>query len=298
MVQDSFIDLYKIAADAMEIKEESYSPKARVISSKDSSFTFNLIYNPYRESRPEFLKKSEDCPLCEGVREAKLDPRRILLATENFIVTPNKFPTLASSSIAIYNTCTNPELPMYRTTNLEGFEKVLAEYLEISQKLGISLFHNTPGAGSSIPGHEHCHFHDFSRLYNSNNSSAGLNAATVEKVKQKRGVHKIEGYPFPHLVFDKDPNRIVNFLTRLNSQFGQKYTQTGLPFLLSEFKSGVLCVPVKNYIEGKGVGSGDVAGNLLTKSPDEFEKADYAYCLNRLRSTLFEEGSLDLESLV
>ena len=299
-LNDDFLKSWDTGAEDLKIPQYFYEPKVRII--KSDSFSFGLIFNPPRESRPDSKtntnKSSGTCMLCEALSEARKNTKRIIMETENFILTPNKFPTLRGSSIAYYKYSGEKSRPMYRTNNLEGLEVYLEEYLKMSRRTGLRIFHNSPGAGSSIPNHEHSNFHNFSSFYEQLGETYGFEAAEYEKLKGVNGIGKLANFPFANLVFEEDSEKIVSFLKKIQSAIGYQFGEKGVPHGLVQGKHGILFVPAKVYVEGKGTGAGDMAGHLLTSSEQEFLEADHDYCINRLGKTLFQKNEINLERFV
>ncbi len=299
-ISNDFLKSWDIATTELGVPEHFYDVKLRIIKGDD--FSFALILNPPRESRPNFKDSPspilETCVLCNAVEETQKNKKRILMETENFIFTPNKFPTIRGSSIAYHNKLNENSKPMYRTNNLKDLEIYLKEYLEISRKTGLRIFHNSPGAGASIPNHEHSNFHNFSTFYKKLGEIYGFEGAEYEKVRGTEGIERLVNFPFTNLVFQEDPERIVSFLRKLENSIGYRFEDRGVPHGLIQGKDKILFVPAKIYIEGKGTGAGDMAGHLLTSSEQEFSEANYDSCINRLGKTLFQKEEIDIERLV
>lgn len=280
---------WDLAAEDMEIKEKAYSPEARLI---EGPYSFAIFYNPVRNERP--ISGKSECNLCYAVQEAELSPQRVIERSMNFIVTPNKFPTMRGSSIAI-NT---KHIPLYRTNDLSGFVELMDEYTEIAILTDTQMFHNSPGAGSSIPMHEHSNFHNFFSVYSRLGKAYGFAGSMLNPVKGVNGVEQIEGFPFAHTVFMADFERIEYFLKKLHKNIGSNFEGRGVPHLIAQNENKLLVVPVKVYVEGKGTGAGDVAGHILARSRNEFETADWNNCIQRLGETLFKKDELNLEHIL
>jgi len=286
------------ASEALEIPNEVCSPEIRIITDDliSSSYTFGLIYNPFRYERPVNFKV-EGCYLCEAVNQVKNNYGRVILESDNFIVTPNLYPVARGSSIAFSKFTDSQEISMYRTSNLEGFVEVLEEYFKISRETGFQIFRNSPGAGASIPEHEHCNFHCVEYLSKLAGKKYGFEDAEIEDTCIE-GVKSVFNFPFANLVFEEDSERIVCFLKKIDEKYGSRFNGRGVPYGISQGVSGILVVPVKKYIEGKGIGAGDMAGHLLCGNEREFRNAGWEYCVNRLEQTLFRKGDIDLVGLL
>jgi hypothetical protein len=297
-LSEEFLKSWDISAEDLGVSSSSYNPRLRVIRESSSSYSFSMILNPTRETRPVTKRDTESCMLCDSLEQSQVNRKRILMETENFILTPNKFPTLRGSSIAYLKYSGKKSRPMYRTNNLEGLEDYLEEYFKIARTTGLRMFHNSPGAGASIPIHEHSNFHNFSRFYDELGLVYGFDGAEYEKIKGVSGIGKLVNFPFANLVFEEDPERIVSFLRKLQYSIGNQFGENGVPHGLAQGKHGVLFVPAKVYLEGKGTGSGDMAGHLITSSDQEFLEADYNYGINRLGKTLFKKDEINLDKFL
>lgn len=290
-----FLTKWDKCAEIMEIAKESYTSDVRIL---DGLYPLGIIHNPQRAARPAKIE-GINCLLCHSVRQSA--DGRTLYETENFIVTPNKFPTIRGSSIAMHRrACTSDisHIGMYRTENLDNFESLMSEYLEVAHATGLQIFHNCPGAGASIPGHEHCNFHNFNSVYSDLNKAYGFDVARLESLANIPEVSELQGFPFAHLVFKEEPTRIKHFLAKLHDKIGHNFKDLGVPHTITQSQGRLLVVPVKVYIEGKGTGAGDVAGHLIARSEKEFIEANYDYCIKRLGNTLFRKDELDLVSLL
>jgi len=286
------------AAESLDIPPDDYNPQIRILSNQlqSSSYEFGIIYNPSRSKRPT-SKDVQGCMLCGAVKQAVLNPDRIIHQTDNFIMTPNLYPTVKGSSIAFSRWTGSQEMPMFRTPNLKGVQVILQEYFGIARATGLQITRNSPGAGASIPEHEHCNYHDFSQAYEIAGQSYGFDASEISPTPI-RGVSTMPDFPFANLVFEEDPDTITDFLAILNQKIGHHFQDQGVPHGISQGPSGILVVPAKKYVEGKGTGAGDMMGHLLCGSQQEFQDADWDYCTNRLGKTLFGKDEINLANLL
>ncbi len=287
-----FIEKWEGAALELGIPEEFYNVKIRIISSGKSSYSFGLILNPHRFKN--YGESNEDmCNLCYVVKNAEKNDRVKIHESENYIVVPNIIPVIKSACVVIRKDIGSAEKGMYRTTNLDGLEKELNEVFGISDEFGVSLVHNSPGAGASISRHEHWHLIDYEEVYKEVGKYGYDSAKIVES--SIKGVRIMPEFPFAHLIFEEDIERIVDFLNKLHSKIGSRYSNKGVPHGLVKSIKGVLVVPAKKYVEGRGTGGGDMAGHLLCRTDEEFNSADYDYCVKRLKRTLFKKDEINLE---
>lgn len=290
----NFVEKWGDAAFELGVPEESYDVKVRVIRDSESSYSFGLILNPYRFKNCEIV--DDKCNLCYAIENAEENEDVKIYESENYIVIPNIAPVIKSASVVIRKGVGTKERGVYRTTDLNDLEKELEEVFGLSNDLRVYLVHNSPGAGASINRHEHWHVVDYGQVYK---EVGRYGFDSVEIVDSSvKGVRKMPKFPFAHLVFEEDIERIVDFLKRLHSGIGFMYGDKGVPHGLVKGEGGVLVVPAKRYVEGRGVGGGDMAGHLLCKTEREFDNADYDYCYERLDKTLFRKDKINLESFL
>ena len=289
-----FVKKWERAVLELGVPEVAYDTKSRIIEDCESLYSFGLILNPYRFK--SCGKVDNECKLCYALENAEKNESVKICESENYIVIPNISPIIKSASVVIRRGVGDDERKMYRTTDLNGLDREFEEVFGLSRDLGVHLVHNSPGAGASISRHEHWHLVDYEQVY-SEIGEYGFDSAEIVDSSVK-GVRRMVDFPFAHLVFEEDVDRIINFLKRLHSEIGSEYNGEGVPHGLVKSSRGVLVVPAKRYVEGRGVGGGDMAGHLLCKASDEFEGADYNYCIERLSRTLFRKDEIDLESFL
>lgn len=294
------LERWLAATNSDGVPSEAYAIETRIVrdNSGKSSYCFGAILNSYRFQRPQSKPGDRDCFLCEAVEDMSsedsiqnLFPEYILL---DFVVRPNKFPVTKGASVAISNGIGNNERPMYTTKDLERVATEINEFAKFAKNTGFQFFHNSPGFGASISRHEHWHLTDFGIVYDKLGSTYGFDSADRKPIKGSQ-VSFMPDFPFAHLIFNEgEPEKIVYLLEKLEKEIGPIFKGVGVPHTLSQGRSGILVVPAKIYKE-KGIGSGDVAGHLVFKSQDEFEKADYDSCIKKLSEVLFTKDELNLE---
>lgn len=285
------------------IPEEAYITPAKIISgSRQSDYTFGAILNAYRFQR--FNKNESEkpsCVLCDSVSEVKTVWEKNLFpeyALPGFSAIPNIFPATIGASLAIANRIGERERPVYGTSEIDvrRLAHEISDLLAFSDVTGLQIFHNSPGLGSSIPQHEHWHLTDFGSVYGSLGEVYGFDAA--EKVGVSEGVSKMPNFPFAHLIFDReDPERLTRFLQKIGRELGQKFENGSVPHTISQGRDGLLVAIAKNYKE-KGIGSGDLAGHIIFKSKEEFEKADFRTCIKLLKERIPYQNELNLEKFL
>lgn len=300
-----FLDSWEKAARDVGIPQEAYQPRVRVIKddSGNSGYSFGIILNPYRTSRPSDPTKNVlDCPLCQGLVEAESRPVRRLdkqFPLEGYAVIPNKFPTIKGHTMAVTNGIKEGEVPMYSTKSLEGVAEELEKMSSYASRLGLQAFHNSEGAGASIPNHEHWHLTNWEETLVRAGEFYGFEAADIEPVSRASRIGTMPGFPFAHLVFDQtSSDRIVSFLSRLSRKIGRDYDNGAVPHAICQGSLGVLVVPYKKYVGKGSIGSGDVAGHIPVKEREQFETVTYEFCLAKLITQLFSKDEIDLEKFL
>lgn len=290
---------WKQSAELAKIPEEGYQPRVKIVKclSGESHFTFGIILNNYR-----FLYSpnvATNCQLCEVVEEVKETPERNLdreSKLHDYIAIPNKFPIAKGVSIAIHVNTGDREQSMFSTIKLDGLEGELENIFEFASINGFQAYHNGDGLGASVTRHEHWHLTNYGEIYTLAGNKYGFDASDYESLKTTRQIKSIPNFPFAHLIFDKnDPGRIVSFLKKIGLEKGMRYETNAVPHSICQSIDGksILVVPAKNY-QKKGIGSGETAGHFVVKTQEEFEKADYNFCLNILNVRLFSKKDLDL----
>jgi len=300
MVEPNFLATWKKSANFQQIPEESYRPKVRVVSdpSGRSSYTFGVIFNPHRFQRPN-IGQSGECPLCNVVSNSYDNPILNLVygGDHSFVVVANQFPTHEAHSLAVDRGTLDKEKAMYTTRDLGDLAQRMNEVFSFANRNNVRVFHNSEGAGASIPRHEHWHLTNFLALYGLIGEEYGFENASCEPTKEDRYVNVMPHFPFAHLLFDdKDPDKIVSFLRRLDRSIGTKFGPRGVPHVLCQGREGILVVPAR-YKE-RGIGAGDIAGHHVVKTIEEFEKADFDFCIARLNEQLIPKEEVRLESLL
>jgi len=294
-LKPEILDRWYAAAEKVGIPKESYqlTAEGRTVKvvrdpSGKSDFTFGVIHNSYRFERHKMA--STDCPLCVVVDDVQNDPSMNLDLENKFpgsVVRPNIFPIVKGVSMAIAKGSGDNEKKMYTTKNLDGLVSELRETFAYADGTGFQAFHNSEGAGASIPGHEHWHLTNYGEIYNLAGEMYGFENAETTSLKNVNGVKTMNDYPFAHLIFDQnDPEKIVHFLSKLGHEIGNQFDNGAVPHGIAQGKLGILVVPFKNYMK-KGIGSGDIAGHIPVQEKEEFDKADHNYCTNKLRERLF-----------
>lgn len=284
------------AMQSLGVPKEAYSPDVRVVESGGNSF--GLIFNPYRAQRPlDSAKNASDCPLCGALSQStNLDRTNSL---PGYSVIANKFPAMEGHSLAITSGSGDKEKPMYSTKDLNKLTSDLKDIFDFCNSTGFQAFHNGPGAGASVPNHEHWHLTNWGSIFSKANQVYGFESSQLETLSASPQVSKMPAFPFANLVFQHDsPDRIVHFLKSLENTIGQDYTIGTIPHAICQGQRGILVVPYKVPLQKGSIGSGDVAGHIVLKDKSEFSSATYDFCINRLGSQLFKSHEINLEKLV
>ncbi|MEK6891372.1 MAG: DUF4922 domain-containing protein [Nanoarchaeota archaeon] len=292
-LKQEVLDRWFKAAESYEIPRDAYHPEVKIVS-KPGEFSFGVILNNYRFKR--YAQREDTCFLCDAVEMSEkesvrnLDPENIL---KEFRVLPNKYPLLPGTSLAI----TTKERPMY-ATNLDDLSRELSDLLEFTNKTGFRLFHNSPGAGASVEGHEHYHLTNFGAAYDIAGEAYGFDKSGSRDIIPLEwnigGVFKKTSFPFAHVIFHTEHlDGLATFLNNINRELGENFPNKVVPHGLAQVEAGILVVPVKIF-EKKGIGSGDMASHLVVKTREEFERADYDFCMGRLSERLYKKGEINL----
>lgn len=267
------------------LSESAYDVEVRVVSDPSKSYTFGIILNEYRFSRPQL---PVECGLCQAVEEIREDWERNLAPEYNvpgFEIIPNIFPPLRGASLAITSGTGKDELPMASTINLGNFAADMFKLREFADLCGFQLYHNSPGFGSSIPQHEHWHLTDFGFAYDKVGQMYGFDAES--KVEFSGTESFMPAFPFAHVIFGRNNTRgIKGFLERIGEDLGE------VPHAIAEGKKGYLVTLAKNF--EKSIGSGETAGHMVVKTREEFEMANYDSCMKTLGNKLYSKEELDL----
>ena len=290
---------HKSAAN-LGIPKEAYRPNIRVVQAKDGSYSFGVIHNENRFKRVESTDRSNaisNCNLCDAVKLAQKEQVFNLLPyirDKSFIVTLNKFPIIEGFSLCI----STEEVPTYTTKNLEALQPHLEMLLELTSETGFELFHNSPGFGATIPKHEHWHLTTFRMGYDLAGRKYGFDYADKVSLKGAGGIKVMPEFPFAHLIFDdKDPGRIVSFLSKMHNEIGDRWDNHQIPHTVSMGYEGLLVCIGKQYME-KCRGSGDVAGHYVVRSKEDFERMNYEECVGELDKLLFRKDEINLERFI
>ena len=75
------------------------------------------------------------------------------------------------------------------------------------------------------------------------------------------------------------------------------WDQGFVPHVIVQREDRALVVPAKNFRE-RGTGSGDIAGNIVVKTREEFEQATYKSCVQKLGEILYPVSELNLVQFV
>ena len=291
-LNSEFLERWYKAVQIYGIPKEAYKPEVKIVKDKiKGEFSFGIILNNYRFQRYE--QPGNSCFLCDVVdisdkeQIMNLDPESKL---KGFRVIPNKYPLLPGTSVAI----STEERPMY-TDDLDHLPQELSNLIRFTNATGFRFFHNGPGAGASIPGHEHYHLTNFGVAYDLAGEIYGFDSKKNYQDIISNDIFINYNFPFFHLIFNqKAQDRLVFFLKQLNKKLGSNFPNKVVPHGIAEIESGILVVPVKNY-QDKGIGSGDMAGHLVVKTRKDFERADYGWCITKLQERLYTQEELNLE---
>ena len=259
-----------------------------------SNYTFGIIYNTYRFQRPNPIN-IDLCPLCEEVKLSEEKGENVLSYFPGFIVTPNKFPVLRGSCIAISTETAQNERPMYTTKNLDNLVEELKNVFKYADSTGFCVYHNCEGFGATLSRHEHWQLVNFGAAYDIAGEKYGFEKGDCDGLKKYRDVSVLSNFDFAHLIFNKnDPERLVSFLDNIQRELGNKFDKGFVPHCIAHGGDKVLVVPSKNYIK-RGIGSGEIAGHFFSKSQEDFLAADFNFCINKLSERLFSIHEIALE---
>ena len=293
---------WKRSAELAKIPEEGYQPEVKIVSDPSGAlhFTFGVILNSYRYQKP--VNVTGNCPLCEVVEEVRETPERNLdLKSElpDYIIIPNKFPIVRGVSMAVHTGIEKNEQPMFSTSALDGLEYELEKMFTFTTAKGFQAYHNSDGLGASITRHEHWHLTNYGEVYILAGDKYGFDVLDYESSKSTK-VQLMPDFPFAHLIFNQnDPERIVSFLRKIGEEIGDRYENGTVPHAICQSINGesIFIVPARNYSK-RGIGSGETAGHIVVKTKEDFEKADYSFCLNILNERLFRKSEINLEKFL
>ncbi len=299
-LRPEYVARWRAIAEKKGLPPESYNPAVRRVEdpSGKSPFKFGVLNNSYRFERDNSPQSASACFLCDAVTEATQNPElQVAEGLEGYICVAQKFPGMREHSLALAQETRPNERPIYTTSNLNGLERELAKIFQFGAQTGWRMYHNGVGVGASIPGHEHWHMTNFHGHFEQA-GPIGFEAAEHGSTIISPGTYQMRGYPFAHMIFEEtEPDRIVAFLKRMHSSLGGRYGQGFVPHVLVQGQGKVLVVPAKQFRE-KGTGSGDIAGNIVVKTREEFEQATHASCINKLGEILYPEDELNLIRLL
>jgi len=280
---------------------KAYNPEVRVVKdlSEKSPFTFGLIFNSYRENRPADPSQNiSNCPLCGAVKKANSQQERVLdleSLASNWVIIPNKFPLMEGHSLAISRGTDENEMPMYCTNNLNNLATQIKEVTQFATTKGFQAFHNSQGAGASVPNHEHWHLTNWGAIFDKVGEIYGFEAAEIKPlISNSTGT--LAGFPFAHIIFlGEDTERISVFIGKLERELGRNYNIGTVPHVICQGQKGYLVVPYKIAKLKGSIGSGDVAVHVVIKDGNEYQEADFKFCLKKLGNQLFGRDELRLE---
>jgi hypothetical protein len=298
-IKKDFLERWTFAVQQVGIPQIAYNPQVKIINDTNSNYSIGVIFNPHRFER--LNPKTEEyagCKLCAELRESSAIPSKNLAPniSENFMITYNAFPHMIGSSMAIARNKESEEKAMYNTKNLSGLLLEMEEIFSIADELGLKVFHNTFGAGATIPNHEHWHLLNLNSAYDKIGNMYGFDAAEKVESKKIRGIKTMPNFPFAHLIFDsKDLEWIVHFLNNLGNNLGKNYPYDSVPHSICQGQDGILIVPNKIH-KDKCMGVVDIAGHYFgCKSQEEFESITFKEYIFKLDEILFKKEDINLE---
>ncbi|MFA5856728.1 MAG: hypothetical protein WC867_05190 [Candidatus Pacearchaeota archaeon] len=297
-LSNGYMEKWKVAVSAMGIPEEFYSNLnvRRLDGKSKSDYSLAVIFNPGRINRPTQNNGVVNCHMCRMANEALNEPVKNLYPNsfQDMIVTPNGFPPSIGASMII----PIKEIPMYSTKNLTNLGENgenLARLLKFTGDNGLFLYHQTFGAGATIPIHEHFHG---TTLYKFQESIGefGFDKENLEPVKRNKGVYTMPNFPFAHLVFDKeDPLKIVNFIKNLN-ELPSPFETGEVPHTMSEGNKGILIVPTRIDVL-RSMGSERAPGYFFVGSLEDFNATTYESAMGFMKERFFSK-EISLEKLI
>jgi len=298
-LKPEILEKWYVAARLDGVPEEAYKPGARIVTASDSGYSFGVIHNEYRFRRlaPDNNGDLNSCNMCTAVSFAMNECEKNLFPNEkllDFIITNNKYPIHRGISLAI----TKQERDMYTTRDLSPLVEELKFFLDLSERTGFELYHNSPGFGATIPNHEHWHLTNFRSFYDDIGETYGFDAAEKEQSKKTAKVSFMPEFPFAHAIFSKDdPERIIDFLSNVHRNLSTSYREGSIPHTLSEGYDGILITVGKSHL-AKSRGSGDVAGHLVFRLEEDYNNTTHEACMSEIDKLLFRREDLDLERFI
>lgn len=294
--QDGILRRWDLAADVMKIPKKAYDMPIKIVSDKTrkSDYTFGVIYSPYRKKRPSEANV-EGCPLCRTVGEAQTDTRKNLFPGRDlgdFIIVPNKYPSTYGASLAI----TKKERPMYNTKKMETLREDLETISRLCTETRYRFFHQTEGAGATIPRHEHWQLANWEDMYVRAGGRYGFDVAETENLPGFDRVRVMPSFPFAHLIFDiHDFEKIDSFLKVLQRKNPALNGFDSAPHSIVQGYEAVLITPFKG-ISGRRIGAGHTGGHMYVHEEEQFNVADYSFCVEFLKQGLFLKEELNLKN--
>ena len=292
--KEDIMQRWDLAAEIMKIPRKAYDMPVKIVSDKTrkSDYTFGVIYSPYRKKRPS-QSDLEKCPMCIMSNDAQTDTRKNLFPDKefgDFIVTPNHYPSTYGASLAI----TKKERPVYNTIGMKNLKNDLETITNLCVETGYGFFHQTEGAGATIPRHEHWQLMNWGDIYNRAGSIYGFDAAEMENVTGTEGVRFMPHFPFAHSIFGAgDFGRIESFLNSLQRNNPSLGDMASVPHTIMQGDGNILIVPFKGISERK-LGSAHTAGHMYIHEEAQFNVADYNFCIEFLKQGLFLKEELDV----
>jgi len=298
LIKEDFLKKWVVAVSEAGIPQQAYDSKIKLLENSD--YSIGALFNPHRFER-KYQNPNTDsskCKLCSELEDSLIHPFKDLAPgiSKNFLVTYNAFPHFIGSSMAIAKNINGKEKAMYNTKNLFGLVSELDEIFKIGEKLGLKVFHNTFGAGASIPSHEHWHLLHPDSNYKKLGVKYGFDASEKKKLKGNEKVKIMPSFPFAHLIFDSnDFEKIVFFFKNLGDNLGKNYPYGHVPHSICQGHDGILIVPNKIH-KDRPIGSTDIAGHYLScKNLEEFENMNLDDYISKLDEILFRKEDIDLK---
>jgi|SRR3989344_1384205 len=304
-ISDETLTKWHEGARMIGIPREAYNNPIKIVkdSSGKSKYSFGVVFNEYRAKRPGKGSSGQTvrCHMCRMVNEALQEPAKNLfpkLKILDLIITPNGFPVAEGASMAISSRTDEKERPMYASNKSDNLENELRALFDSLDKTGFYIFHNSPGAGATIPGHEHWQLPHWGALYSLIGAKYGFDNAEIKQCKTNNKVTFMPDFSMAHLIFDKnEPDRIVSFLNESSKGLKNIHPDGLVPHCLCQGDNGVLIVPFKKDV-GRKMGSGDCAGHIFVYSQEDFDHADYNYCVRHISEGMFLKEEINLEKFL
>ena len=284
------------AAVATGIPKEAYDMPVKIVGDETgkSDYAFGVIYSPHRKKRPN-QSDSQECLMCRMVKEAEKDTRKNLFPGRDigdFIITINMYPSTYGASLAI----TRNERPMYNTKEMKTLKDDLGTISKLCIETGYRFFHQTEGAGATIPRHEHWQLVNWENMYTRAGGRYGFDAAETESLSGFDGVKFMPSFPFAHLIFDiHDFEKIEFFLRSLQRKNRALNGLDSTPHSIVQGQRDVLITPFKG-ISGRKLGAGHTGGHVYVHEEDQFNAADYPFCIEFLKQGLYLKEELNLKN--